>query len=205
MKFNMKQIREIIDPHEDLIGKDNVPQHGGDIENRANGTTDYNSKIGHQPFRYDMLGRFGFTMLPFYEGEENQTQLELLSDLSNLMDEYYDEVLSYYAKNPNKLKSDYRRKLVDNLDVENVLNDKYSREIIQIVQKHFENAFDEPENIDETSVVEDKVVKEKGKGDITSKDDNNEISQKKLEKIAGLINKLDKDDVKKIKGLLETE
>ncbi|MFW6247190.1 MAG: hypothetical protein ACOC22_03410 [bacterium] len=205
MKLNMKQIKEIIDSHDDLIGDESVPTTGADLESRANGTTDYNSKIGHQPFRYDMLGRFGFTMLPFYEGEENQSQLELISDLNQVIDELYSKILTYYAKNPNKLKSDYKRKVVNNDDLNNNITDDFSKKIIKIVQDHFEKAMDEPENIDETNVFEDKMVDKKSKSDITDKDDDKEITQKKIERIAGLINKLDKDDVNKIVKLLEID
>lgn len=205
MKLNMKQIKEIIDSHDDLIGDESVPTTGADLESRANGTTDYNSKIGHQPFRYDMLGRFGFTMLPFYEGEENQSQLELISDLNQVIDELYSKILTYYAKNPNKLKSDYKRKVVNNDDLNNNITDDFSKKIIKIVQDHFERAMDEPENIDETNVFEDKMVDKKSKSDITDKDDDKEITQKKIERIAGLINKLDKDDVNKIVKLLEID
>lgn len=205
MKLNMKQIKEIIDSHDDLIGDESVPTTGADLESRANGTTDYNSKIGHQPFRYDMLGRFGFTMLPFYEGEENQSQLELISDLNQVIDELYSKILTYYAKNPNKLKSDYKRKIVNNDDLNNNITDDFSKKIIKIVQDHFEKAMDEPENIDETNVFEDKMVDKKSKSDITDKDDDKEITQKKIERIAGLINKLDKDDVNKIVKLLEID
>lgn len=202
-KMKVKDIKEIIDSNDDLIGSDSEPTHGSNLESRANGTTDYNSKVGHQPFRYDMLGRFGFTMLPFYEGEENQTQLELINDLVNLMDDKHKEFLEYYAKHPNKLKSDYRKKVNDDLDVESDNNDEYAKKIIKVVQKHFENAFDEPENIDEWNVTEDKVVNDWSEIEIAEYDDDNEIKDKKIEKIAGLLNKLDTDDVNKIVKLLE--
>jgi hypothetical protein len=75
MKLKKKDIDEIINTNGELIGKEAIPTNGADLESQANNTTDYNAKIGQQPFRYDMLGRFGFTLMPFMEGEEkNQSQ-----------------------------------------------------------------------------------------------------------------------------------
>ena len=53
-----------------------------------------------------------------------------------------------------------------------------------------------------SKVVEDKMV-DKVEDEITTKKDNNDVRDKKLEKIAGLINKLEKKDIDKIINLLE--
>jgi hypothetical protein len=203
MRINKKELFEIINANGELIGNDGIPTNGADLESQANNTTDYNAKIGNQPFRYDMLGRFGFTLLPFFEGEENQDQLELFSDLQELMFERYVEILKFYYKNPNKLKSDYRKIVDGDSNVNKEVNAEYAKKIIKIVEKHFENAFKEPEQIDESKVAEDKVVEKKNEDEISKKGEGNEVREKKLEKIADLILKLDKKDVNKLKNLLE--
>ena len=81
MEFKKKDLTEIIGSDGNLIGNNAIPTTGADLESQANNTTDYNAKVGVQPFRYDMLGRFGFTLMPFLEGKESQEQLELLKDL----------------------------------------------------------------------------------------------------------------------------
>jgi hypothetical protein len=203
MKFTKAQINEIIDSNGELIGKNDVPSTGSDLESAANNTTDYNQKIGQQPFRYDMLGRFGFTMMPFMEGKESQEQLELVKDLKELMHQRFMDIAGYYYKNPEKLKSDYRRqdggehtKECEKLDAE------YANKIMAVIRKHFEKAF-EPNNIDESAVVEDKVVDKKTEDEMSSKAEDKEVQEKKLEKIAGLISKLDQEAKDKLKNLLE--
>lgn len=208
MKITKKSLFEIIDSNGELIGNNDIPQHGADLESQANNTTDYNAKVGVQPFRYDMLGRFGFTLLPFFEGKENPGQTELLNDLAKLMYDKYMETLEYYYRNPNKLKSDFR--LHNEHDFNTQPEDKkkidfeWAQKVIKVVEKHFENAFQEPENLDETKVVEDKMVDKKTEIEITKKTDDKGVRDKQLKKIAGLINKkLEKGDVDKLINLLE--
>jgi len=202
MEIKKKDLKEIIDGNGDLIGNNAIPQFGSDLESQAGGTSDKNAKIGQQPFRYDMLGRFGFTLMPFMEGKENEEQTNLLNDLEELMYERYVEILKFYYKNPNKLKVDYR-KISSGTDPRKEINTVYGKKIMKIIEKHFEKAFKEPEQIDETVVAEDSVIPEKTKKGITNKSDDNEVRDKKLRKIAGLINKLDKKDFNKIINLLE--
>ena len=195
MKLKKKDLLEIIDTNGELIGNNNIPDVDANADSQANNTTDYNSKVGQQPFRYDMLGRFGFTLMPFMEGKENQGQTELLQDLINLMYDKYKETLEFYYRNPNKLKSDYRKLREDNVDPQKEENFEYAKKIVKTVEKHFEKAFKEPENIDEAKVVEDKMVDGKTEDEISSKSDDKEVREKKIEKIAGLINKLEKKDI----------
>jgi hypothetical protein len=207
MKIKKKAIQEIIDSNGDLIGLSDIPTTGADLDSQANGTTDQNAKIGQQPFRYDMLGRFGFTLLPFFEGKENQEQLELLNDLAHLAYERYMEILEYYYRNPNKLKSDFRIMSEKSFDTQpdekKEQNFKCAKNMIKTVEKHFENAFKEPENIDESTVAEDKVVEKKTEDEISKKTEDKGVREKRLEKIADLIDKLDKDAKDKLKKLLE--
>lgn len=203
MSITKKNLQEIIDGNGELIGVNDIPTTGADLETQANNTTDYNAKIGTQPFRYDMLGRFGFSMMPFMEGKEDQSENELLCELGELMYDRYVEILKFYYKNPNKLKSDYRKISDGDSDVNKEVNSEYANKIMKIVVKHFENAFKQPEQIDEANVVEDKMVNSKKEDEISKKGSDNDVTEKRLEKIAGLINKLDKSDINKLKNLLE--
>jgi hypothetical protein len=215
IKLTKKELNEIIDSNGDLIGKEDVPNSGGDMETQAHGTTDQNVRIGNQPFRYDMLGRFGFTLLPFFEGEENQGQTELLNDLAQLAYERYLEIIEYYYRNPNKLKSDFRVMSGKgfNSQPDDVKEDSFkcARNMIKTVEKHFENAFKQPENIDEAAVaeekvIEDKIIDKKGEDEISKKSEDKDVRDKQVEKIAGLINrKLEKSDIDKLITLLEAE
>jgi hypothetical protein len=74
---------------------------------------------------------------------------------------------------------------------------------VKVVQKHFEGAFKEPEQIDEAKVVEDKMVNKKSEDEITKKSEEKDVRSTRLEKIAGLINKLEKKDIDKLINLLE--
>lgn len=204
MKITKSKLFEIIDSNGELIGSEDIPHNGANLETQANNTTDYNVQIGTQPFRYDMLGRFGFTLLPFMEGKENQGQSELLGDLVDLMYDRYAEILKFYYKNPNKLKSDFRKLSSGESDPQKEVNFEYAKKIIKVIQKHFENAFKEPKQIDESSVVEDRVVKEKSEDEMSKRSKDGEVSDKQVEKIAGLINKkFDKEDIDKLINLLE--
>lgn len=208
MKLKKKDLLEIIDTNGELIGNEDMPKNGSDLETAANNTTDYNAKISTQPFRYDMLGRFGFTLMPFMEGkEENQEQKDLLNDLAKLMYDKYMETLEYYYRNPNKLKSDFRLHSEHDFDTQPEESKKidfdWAKKITKIIQSHFEKLFKEPENLDEGKVVEDKVVDKKSENEISKKSEDSDIKDKKLLKVAGLINKLDKSDRDKLINLLE--
>ena len=210
MEIKKKDIDEIIDSNSELIGANDIPTHGSDLETAANNTSDYNQKVGTQPFRYDMLGRFGFTLMPFMEGEDkNQGQAEFENELVDLMNERYVDLLGHYYRNPNDVKSDYRRYSKDKEVSEEAM--KYSVEwadkILKVVEKHFEKSLknlDEQfqENLVESKVLEDRMVTKK-EDEMTSKVDDREVTDKKLKKIAGLINKLEDNDKNKLINLLE--
>lgn len=211
MKVTKKEIDEIVDINGDLIGLDDIPKNGSNLETAANNTTDYNAKVGHQPYRYDMLGRFGFTLLPFFEGEEkvsdlNQGQAELENDLVDLMNERFVDILKYYFKNPKKLKSDYRtyssEKEVDEDTMKHSV--EWADKVLKVIEEHFGKAFGNLEKIDENSFIEGKMLDHKDETGVVSKKEDKGVL-KKAQKIADLINKLDRDEVKKIKNLLETE
>ena len=207
MIIKKKDLNEIIDTHGDLIGADGIPQTGADLETQASHTTDYNQKVGTQPFRYDMLGRFGFTLMPFMEGEDkNQGQAELENDLVDLMNERYLDLLKHYKRNPKRIQSDYRKHVTDGeiSDETMQFNVEWAEKILKIVEDHFGKAFEKIEKIDEGNVIEDKML-DKHEDKMATKGDDGEIRDKKLEKIAGLINKLEKKDIDKLINLLETK
>lgn len=213
MKLTKKELYEIIDTNGELIGKDDIPKNGSDLETAANNTTDYNAKIGMQPFRYDMLGRFGFTLLPFFEGEnsedmpmQNDDEIPVLYDLAKLMYDKYMETLEYYYRNPNKLKSDFR--IHSEHDFESQPDDKkkidydWAKKIIATIHPYFEEK--DKESMSEGVVIEDKMLDKKGEDEIAKKSEDKEVKEKQVEKIAGLINKkFDKKDIDKLINLLE--
>jgi len=210
MEYKKKEIDEIINGNGELISNDDMPSNGSDLETAANNTTDYNAKVGTQPFRYDMLGRFGFTLMPFMEGEDkNQGQAELENDLVDLMNKRYIDILSHYFRNPKSIKPDYRKHVTDGeISDESMKHSvEWASKIIKVIEKHFENSLknlDEQfkENIAESKVVEDIMVT-KSEDEMSKKSDDGEVSDKKIKKIAGLINKLETKDKNKLINLLE--
>lgn len=215
MIIKKKELNEIIDGHGDLIGANGIPQTGADLETQASHTTDYNQKVGTQPFRYDMLGRFGFTLMPFMEGEDkNQGQAELENDLVDLMNERYLDLLKHYKRNPKRIQSDYRKHVTDGEISDETMqyNVEWAEKVLKIVEEHFGKAFEKIEKIDEQfqenmvegKVIEDKMV-DKKEDEMSTKSEDGEIRDKKLEKIAGLINKLEKKDIDKLINLLEIQ
>lgn len=214
MEYKKKEIQEIIDANGELIGSEDIPQSGSDLESAANNTTDYNAKVGHQPYRYDMLGRFGFTLLPFFEGEEkkgelNQGQAELENDLVDLMNERYIDILSHYYRNPKSVQADYRKYSKEKEVEEEAM--KYSVEwvdkILKVVEKHFGKAFGELEKLDESTFVEGKMLDKKDDKDLADeKSKDSEVLDAQVKKIAGLVNKkLDKKEINQLINLLEGE
>lgn len=212
MKLKKKELLEIIDTNGELIGNNSIPDVDSNADTQANNTSDYNQKVGTQPFRYDMLGRFGFTLMPFMEGEEkNQGQQELLEDISNELFNLYIEILENLYREPNKIKTEFRaisKAKSDDMDDETLKGyikfnfNKYSEKLVKVLEKHFENAFKEPDTLDEAKVIEEKLV-DKKEDEMASKSDDKEVREKKIEKIAGLINKLEKKDIDKLIDLLE--
>ena len=211
MKLTKSQIQEIVDATGELIGADDYPENGVDLETAANNTTDYNSTIGHQPYRYDMLGRFGFTLLPFFEGEEKGGKDDLLDAFEKLMHDRYEDILGHYYRHPNQLQPHYRKLSKGENPPESVKYDKeWAEKALDLVKKHFEGALKElnenlKEGLNEGSFREGKMLEKKDDKGVVGKKEDKDVVSKKAKKIADLINKLDKEDIKKIKNLLETE
>lgn len=194
----IKKLNEVVDSSGELIGNNSVPAYGANLETNANNTTDYNMDIGSQKFKYNSMAMMGFNMIPFYEGKEgDEVKSDLLDKLANYFYDYYIDILKYYYKNPNKLKSDYRIKSEQNFDETDNIEQYYkiSDDVVAIIKPYIKQ--------ESETIVEDFVMKEKKDLEFIKKSDDNDISDKKIDNIAGLLNKLDKKDLKKIFDLIE--
>ena len=227
-----KDINEIINSFGEIIGNNNIPSSGADLESQANNTTDYNAKVHAQPFRYDMLGRFGFTMLPFFEGNGDEDiddeNVPLLKAIAELMYEKFKNHLEYYFRHPHRLKSDYRVHSEADFESQPKQNREtdyeWAKKVVAIIHPYLDDEKQEktdevmsPEKVDSTQkhtmgvggkglsedIVQEKVLDKKSETEFSKKTDSKEVGDKKLKKIAGLINKLDKKDVDELINLLE--
>ncbi len=216
MKIKKKQLSEIIDTHGDLIGNDDIPQNDANADTQAKYPTDYNAKIGTQPFRYDMLGRFGFTLMPFMEGEDKtEGQQEMLDDISDELFDLYLKILEDFYRKPNDVKTEFRaisKAKADGEDLKGFIDfnfTKYTDKVVKVIEKHFDKSMknlDEQfqENLVESKMAEDKMV-DKDEDNFVNKGESKEIRDKKISKIAGLINKLEKKDIDDLINLIERQ
>jgi hypothetical protein len=191
MKINV--INEIIDDEGGLIGSDNMPKTGSNLMSVSKRTSDYNMSMGHQKMGDHVLGYFGAVMMPFFEGEEsNESSTKKFASAAFTL---YLDILAYYYKNPNKLKNDYR-----------VYVDKKAvpSEICKFVKMLLTDIKDKDMPVDESVVVEDKVLDSKNTEEFSKKSDAGDVNPKGIEKVADLINKLDNDAKLKLKKLIET-
>ena len=195
MNYLKGQIQEIIDSNGDLIGKNDIPQNGSNLETQANNTTDYNREIGTQPYRYDMLARFGF-YVPFMESDNSKSN-DTYSELNNILINYLGDILKFYYKNPEKLKSDYRKFISDDKAIPQFIKiTNYLDEILKL----FNDLISDKNDV---NLTEDKFV-EKKSDEFSKKTENNEIKEKNIKKIAGLINKkFTEKDIDKLINLIE--
>jgi hypothetical protein len=209
MKLTKKNLEEIIDSDNELIGDDKYPTNGSNLDSAASNTTDSNTGKGHQPFRYDMLGRFGFTLMPFFENEEKGESTEIYKKIFDFLYEKRKSMLARYIKSPKELKIDYR-KMVNDDDTK--ICDKVVDDIIGIIKPYIEKSLDELNNnlkqsISENKFIEGRVLEKKDDPrDIAKeKSSDNDVLDKKIKEIADLVNKLDKRNITKLKNLLEDE
>ena len=196
MLYSKKEIDEIIDSNGDLIGIDDTPKSGSDLESQANGTTDHNIRIGTQPYSYDVMARFGFGLLPFFESIDNDKHNELISNICTILFNFKVSVLKSYTKKINKLKGDYRKFSESDF---NSVSEKDQEDIIKYVKEIFINI----SKNDDLKIVDENIVDVNNVDGLVTFSKDKEIREKKLEKIAGLINKLPKKDVTNLVNLLE--
>lgn len=189
------KIEEIIDNNGNLIGSDDTPKNGSDLETRANNTTDYNAQVHGQNFKNDFLGRFGFY---FYESEEDVSKLK--DDLARLMYEKFIETMTYYHENPEMLKKDFESH--KNSDFSSQSKEKkdhdykWAEKIFDIIEPHLKK------KLDEGKMVEDKVVEKQKKIMKSKRDDDKELTAK-AKKLVDLINELPKNQKDKLKNIIE--
>jgi hypothetical protein len=143
--------------------------------------------------------------MPFYEGKEDETDTGLFDDLAKIMYDKYMETLEYYYRNPNKLKSDFRMMSEKDFNSQpeerRKIDDEWAMKIVNAIKPHVEKSFGEPKSLDET-IIGEKLV-DRTEDEISSKGEDKDVQEKKIEKIAGLINKLEKKDINKLINLLE--
>lgn len=189
-----KEIQEIIDADGNLIGTDDAPETGKDLYSRSTRDTNYNATVMGQNFKNDFLGRFGFY---FYESVEDGTKLR--NNLAVLMYKKFLDTLEYYHKNPDKLEKDYQEHLSSGKEVsKDEIDDidlKWADKVMDIIEPFMKK------NLNETKVVEDKIVKEKNDKEISTKKNDNEFT--KVKKVADLLSKLPKNQINKLITLLE--
>jgi hypothetical protein len=211
MKLTKKQITEIIDDQGEIIGANNVPDNGADMHTRANKTTDYNASVGHQPFTYSTLALFGLNFLPFFENDDIQSNSEIVDNLAKYLYDHYLGMMGVYYKNPKKFQNDYRTKIKSGFNKEIAKHEyEMASDIIALIKPYLETELNQlsqelKNDVNENSFIEGKVLDKKTENDISpEKKNDNEVVDKNIEKIAGLINKkMKKKEVDKLKTLLE--
>ena len=211
-------VNEVIDGDNTLIGANKTPAYGGDLETKASGTTDDNQKKSAQPYSFDSLSRFGFYFGGlFFENDDNENQDDsdktndpMFRSLAELMYQKFLEILEYYYKNPNKLKNDYRElhdKSFDQQPKEKQQVDFETAErVLKTIQPFFQQAIDTAkEELSESVVKEDSVLKDKSKKWLETKTKDNELGDENLKHVADLIKRLDKDDINTLITLIDSK
>lgn len=196
MRISKGKIEEIIDGDGNMIGQEDSPEVSSDIETRASKTTDYNAKVHGQNFKNDFLGRFGFY---FYESEGDNSNVEDM--LAKIMYEKYKETLDWYHKNPNKLDSDWKlhqsTTFEDQPESSREHDYEWASDILKALAPHMKKDLNE-------GVVEEKIVSKK-EDKLIPKDNNNDIIDKKMKKVADLLDKLTDNEIDKLITVLESK
>lgn len=198
MKISKEKIEEIIDGDGNIIGDIDKPSVSPDKETQADKTTDYNAKVHGQNFKNDFLGRFGFH---FYESDGDNTNVEDM--LAKIMYEKYKETLDWYYKNPDKIESDW--KLHQSTTFEDQPEDsrehdyEWASDILKALAPHIKK------DLNEGTVVEDKIKDKKDDKWISSKKKDNDIIDKKMKKVADLLDKLSDKEIDKLITVLESK
>ncbi len=201
------KITEIINSSGELIGSNDTPTSGSDLDTVAKGTTDTNLRTGHQPYRYDMMARFGFLGMPFFESAGDD-KMKIFDEIDEAIFKNMVDTMAEYYKNPTLLKTDYReiynKSLNDCPEKIKAKVRKLSDAVMEKVGENFKEAT--KTTIAESTIVEDMVVDKIAELEMSKKGDDNGIRNKDVTKIAGLINKkLDKKSITKLINLLETK
>lgn len=199
MNISKKRIQEIIDGEISLIGSNDRPEVSPNKETEASKTTDYNAKVHGQNFKNDFLGRFGFY---FYESDGDNKNVEDM--LAKIMYEKYKETLNYYHENPEKLNSDFElhqnTTFEDQPEGSREHDYEWANDILKALAPHMKN------DINEAKVAEDKLKKKKDSdNNLVSKKGDNDIIDKKMKKVADLLDKLSDKEIDKLITVLENK
>jgi hypothetical protein len=170
-----KDINELVDGNNALIGNENRSDVNAYTETESNRTTDYNVMVHGQNYGSDFLGRFGFY---FYESDDDSVNVEKIEEFIKLLKVLKDDMYSFFkANNINSLMVGF---------------DKY----IENVQSQLKGT------ITESKIAEDKIKKEKDRTGIVDEKDEDEFSDK-IKGIADVFSKMNKNDINKLITLLE--
>jgi len=219
-----KLVNEIIDSNDNLIGSDNIPSTGSDLESAGIGTSDSNVFKGHQNYRNNYASILGFSVL---EQEKNNDEKVIDEDKIINNDNY--KALKFTQSDPNL--GDIEMRILPIISQNKVLieknhwlpADKNGKRIIKTGKKFFNlseyndliKKFRSLKNVKEIdidkerykneSLDEDKISDKKDDDkSINKKKTNNDILDKKIGNIADLLNKkFNKDQLNKLVNLLE--
>jgi hypothetical protein len=191
------QIEEIIDQNGNLIGSDDNPKTGKDLETMANRTTDYNAKVHGQNYKNDFLGRFGFY---FYESKEDASKLQ--DALAMIFYEKFRETLKYYKENPKELEADYTKHFGSEVKKDKMIDDtdhRWAEKVMDVIEPHLKK------KLDEGKVDEEKLLdkKKKNRGEIKDKKSDDHEIPAKVKKVADVLSKLPKKQLDQLINLLE--
>lgn len=201
------KVNEVVDRNLNIIGDDDMPpMTDQNSETASNGHTDDNMQKSTQPYRFDMMGRFGFNLLPFFEDDNQETeeQMQLLTELTELMYEKYIDIIKYYHDKPKELKSDYEKHKKGGFKFDSKENDKkkvdkdWAVKVLKLIAPHIEK---ELKKIDESLLSKKDEKKEVIKKDDTVK---NELFDKKQE-VKDLVSSLSPEGKNKLLKIIKTK
>lgn len=170
-----KEIFEFIDKNNALIGTYDKPRFNKQVETQANKTTDYNVQVNGQNYGHDFLGRFGFY---FYESTDGEVDVKKIDKLIKIIEIVGEDLYEFFKTNKiNSLKNGYK---------------KYVHSLKNQLQGM----------ITESYVGEDKITDKQIIDDIKEEKNESELNDK-LDDIADILTKINKNDLNKLIDLLE--
>jgi len=153
-----KDILEIIDSDNNIIGTEDTPETGSNKETEASKTTDYNAKVHGQNFKNDFLGRFGFY---FYESETTDKP-EVIRELEDhfggdsvikimsIIKPYLEKVINEMDTNAinesnvveDKITKKEDKSIKDKKDGDDVISDDKVKKVANLLKKLPDNKLD---------------------------------------------------------------
>lgn len=113
-----KQIMEILDSNEVIIGSDDKPQVDPNADTTANQTTDRAAKMSHQPFDDKFWGTFGFGLYETLTEDEvakisTLSEDEMLKIAEDIIAKRTDKSINPKKTSNKEIVSDKLRKIKD--------------------------------------------------------------------------------------------